>query len=81
MAREGKIEWCTVGHAEQQKCDSLQIPSIECRRASSVEECITKVMVLLGHIDDVNHLYVLSACRLIFCLICTKAQRSRCLCS
>uniref|UniRef100_A0A8C1XWF0 Serotransferrin n=1 Tax=Cyprinus carpio TaxID=7962 RepID=A0A8C1XWF0_CYPCA len=42
--QDGKIEWCTVGHAEQQKCDNLQIPSLECRRASSVEECIKKIM-------------------------------------
>lgn len=49
--QDGKIEWCTVGHAEQQKCDNLQIPSLECRRASSVEECIKKIMVLLGHMD------------------------------
>nr|AFM38728.1 transferrin variant 4 [Carassius gibelio] len=42
--QDGKIEWCTVGHAEQQKCDSLQIPRMECRRASSVEECIQKIM-------------------------------------
>ncbi|CAM4594251.1 unnamed protein product [Leuciscus chuanchicus] len=39
-----KIQWCTISHAEQQKCDSLQIPRLECRRASSVEECIQKVM-------------------------------------
>ncbi|KAK7162836.1 hypothetical protein R3I93_007009 [Phoxinus phoxinus] len=39
-----KIQWCTISHAEQQKCDGLQIPRIECRRASSVDECIQKVM-------------------------------------
>ncbi|MGD1441005.1 hypothetical protein ACP6H9_26920, partial [Vibrio harveyi] len=43
-SQDHKIEWCTVGHAEQQKCDNLQIPSLECRRASSVEECIKKIM-------------------------------------
>uniref|UniRef100_A0A672LGA8 Serotransferrin n=1 Tax=Sinocyclocheilus grahami TaxID=75366 RepID=A0A672LGA8_SINGR len=43
-SQDRKIEWCTVGHAEQQKCDNLQIPSLECRRASSVEECIKKIM-------------------------------------
>uniref|UniRef100_A0A8C1RPD2 Serotransferrin n=1 Tax=Cyprinus carpio TaxID=7962 RepID=A0A8C1RPD2_CYPCA len=42
--QDGKIEWCTISHAEQQKCDNLQIPSMECRRASSVEECIKKIM-------------------------------------
>uniref|UniRef100_A0A8C2E5S2 Serotransferrin n=1 Tax=Cyprinus carpio TaxID=7962 RepID=A0A8C2E5S2_CYPCA len=40
----GKIEWCTISHAEQQKCDNLQISSMECRRASSVEECFKKIM-------------------------------------
>uniref|UniRef100_A0A673GJN7 Serotransferrin n=1 Tax=Sinocyclocheilus rhinocerous TaxID=307959 RepID=A0A673GJN7_9TELE len=43
-SQDRKIEWCTIGHAEQQKCDNLQIPSLECRRASSVEECIKKIM-------------------------------------
>ncbi|XP_052470187.1 transferrin-a [Carassius gibelio] len=43
-APDGKIEWCTISHAEQQKCDSLQIPRMECRRASSVDECIQKIM-------------------------------------
>ncbi|XP_077079969.1 transferrin-a [Siphateles boraxobius] len=43
-ATDRKIQWCTISHAEQQKCDSLQIPRMECRRASSVEECIQKVM-------------------------------------
>lgn len=43
-AQDRKIQWCTISHAEQQKCDGLQIPRIECRRASSVEECIQKVM-------------------------------------
>lgn len=83
-AQDRKIQWCTISHAEQQKCDGLQIPRLECRRAESVEECIQKVMVLLGHMSaevDVNHLYLLSTCRLIICFIFTKAQRSRCLCS
>ncbi|XP_067310104.1 serotransferrin-1-like isoform X2 [Pseudorasbora parva] len=43
-APDGKIQWCVISHAEQQKCDGLQIPRVECRRASSVEECIQKVM-------------------------------------
>nr|AAL57604.1 transferrin variant A [Cyprinus carpio] len=42
--QDGKIEWCTISHAEQQKCDNLQIASMECRRASSVEECFKKIM-------------------------------------
>uniref|UniRef100_A0A8C2E5X1 Serotransferrin n=1 Tax=Cyprinus carpio TaxID=7962 RepID=A0A8C2E5X1_CYPCA len=42
--QDGKIEWCTISHAEQQKCDNLQISSMECRRASSVEECFKKIM-------------------------------------
>nr|AAL57602.1 transferrin variant B [Carassius gibelio] len=42
--QEGKIQWCTISHAEQLKCDSLQIPYMDCQRASSVEECIQKIM-------------------------------------
>nr|AAP86289.1 transferrin variant C [Carassius cuvieri] len=42
--QDGKIQWCIISHAEQQKCDSLQIPRMECRRTSSVEECIQKIM-------------------------------------
>ncbi|KAJ8012325.1 hypothetical protein DPEC_G00067490 [Dallia pectoralis] len=45
------IKWCTVGHAEQEKCDLWSINSeekkgtkIECPNAVSVEECIKKIM-------------------------------------
>lgn len=40
------IEWCTISHAEQQKCDKLtsKIPRMACKRASSVEECFSKIM-------------------------------------
>ncbi len=38
------VQWCNVGHLEKAKCDSLQIPNIECLEANSVDECITKVM-------------------------------------
>lgn len=46
------IKWCTVGAAETEKCDTWSISSIEndvstieCQSASSVEECIKKIMV------------------------------------
>uniref|UniRef100_A0A6Q2X2G3 Serotransferrin n=1 Tax=Esox lucius TaxID=8010 RepID=A0A6Q2X2G3_ESOLU len=45
------IKWCTVGHAEEQKCDMWSINSateggdkIECPNAGSVEECIKKIL-------------------------------------
>lgn len=48
------IEWCTIGHAEKKKCDKINsvVPRMECRSGSSVEDCIKKVMVLLGHMDE-----------------------------
>ncbi|XP_026138871.1 serotransferrin-1-like [Carassius auratus] len=42
--QDRKIEWCTISHAEHQNCDSLQIPRMDCRNASSVDECIKKIM-------------------------------------
>ncbi|XP_056599109.1 transferrin-a [Triplophysa dalaica] len=39
-----RVRWCNVGHGEKAKCDSLQISDIECLMASSVDECIPKVM-------------------------------------
>ncbi|XP_036412088.1 serotransferrin-2-like [Colossoma macropomum] len=46
------IKWCTVGHAEQVKCDIWSINNmdergisrIECHREQSVEDCIRKIM-------------------------------------
>ncbi|MFT7819071.1 serotransferrin-1-like [Arapaima gigas] len=45
------IKWCAVGHAETKKCDEWSVHSedgsvtkIECQQASSVEECIKKIM-------------------------------------
>ncbi|KAI2667448.1 Serotransferrin-1 [Labeo rohita] len=44
--KDRSIEWCTISHAEQQKCDKLnsKIPRIACKRESSVEECFKKIM-------------------------------------
>ncbi len=52
LAKDPTIEWCIISHEEQQKCDNLQISGLECRRTSSVEECIKKIMVLLGHMEE-----------------------------
>ncbi|KAG1969302.1 transferrin-a [Pimephales promelas] len=41
-ASESRIRWCTISHAEKDKCDKLDI--MECRSATSVDECIQKVM-------------------------------------
>ncbi|XP_043074633.1 transferrin-a [Puntigrus tetrazona] len=45
LPQDRPIEWCTISHAEQEKCDKLntQIPRIACKRASSVDECIQKI--------------------------------------
>ncbi len=54
LPQDRPIEWCTISHPEQQKCDKISslIPLIKCQRASSVEECIKKIKVLLGHMDE-----------------------------
>ncbi|XP_036412089.1 transferrin-a [Colossoma macropomum] len=48
----GGIKWCTVGHAEKDKCDKWSLNSadesgnarIECHLEQSVEDCIRKIM-------------------------------------
>ncbi|KAA0719055.1 Serotransferrin-2 Serotransferrin II [Triplophysa tibetana] len=39
-----RVKWCNVGHDEKAKCDNLQLSDVECLMASSVDECIPKVM-------------------------------------
>ncbi|KAF4117925.1 hypothetical protein G5714_002478 [Onychostoma macrolepis] len=62
-----RIEWCTVSHAEHRKCDSLMIPGLDCIRASSVEDCIKKIM--RGEADaiavDSGHVYIAGKCGLV----------------
>ncbi|XP_051985334.1 transferrin-a [Xyrauchen texanus] len=61
------IQWCAVGHLEQQKCDSLGIDRLECRRAQSVDECIK--MVKKGEADafaaDGGQVYIAKKCGLV----------------
>ncbi|XP_067310105.1 serotransferrin-1-like [Pseudorasbora parva] len=77
-APDGKIQWCVISHAEQQKCDSLQIPRVECRRASSVEECIQKVM--RGEADffaaDGGQVYIAGKCGLVPAMVEQKDEQS-----
>ena len=42
--KDPTIGWCVISNEEQKKCDNLQIPRLGCQRASSVEECIKKIM-------------------------------------
>ncbi|XP_048020399.1 serotransferrin-2-like [Megalobrama amblycephala] len=63
------IQWCTISHREQTKCDKLSshIPRMDCRRASSVEDCIKKVM--RGEADffavDGGLVYIAGKCGLV----------------
>uniref|UniRef100_G3PK34 Serotransferrin n=1 Tax=Gasterosteus aculeatus aculeatus TaxID=481459 RepID=G3PK34_GASAC len=48
-AASSAIKWCAVGHAETSKCDSwsiniLNVATIICQNAPTVEECLTKIM-------------------------------------
>uniref|UniRef100_A0A8C1AWU8 Serotransferrin n=1 Tax=Cyprinus carpio carpio TaxID=630221 RepID=A0A8C1AWU8_CYPCA len=72
--QDGKIEWCTISHAEQQKCDNLQIPSMECRRASSVEECIKKIMEADALAVDGGEVYIAGKCGLVPVMVEQKAS-------
>lgn len=73
-----KIQWCTVSHAEQQKCDGLQIPRKECRRASSVEECIQKVMRREADFfaADGGQVYIAGKCGLVAAMVEQYNQQS-----
>ncbi|KAF4117078.1 hypothetical protein G5714_001631 [Onychostoma macrolepis] len=41
---KNKVEWCAIGHQEKTKCDNLPDSPMDCRMASSVDECIKKIM-------------------------------------
>ncbi|KAK2901154.1 hypothetical protein Q8A67_009269 [Cirrhinus molitorella] len=73
-----KIEWCTVDHAEHQKCESLQIPGMECRRTSSVEECIKRIMCREADAIavDAGHVYIAGKCGLVPVMVEQYDQRS-----
>lgn len=76
--QDRKIKWCTVGHAEQQKCDSLQIPRMECQNASSVEECIKKIMRKEADAIAVDggQVYIAGKCRLVPVMVEQYIQES-----
>ncbi|KAI7810198.1 transferrin [Triplophysa rosa] len=73
------IKWCNVGHAEKNKCDSLGISDIECLMASSVDECIPKVM--RGEMDafasDGGQVYAADSCGL-FVAMAEQYEKDKC---
>lgn len=65
-SKSHEITWCTVGHAEKNKCDMWTFMSvddqtnirIECQDGSTVDNCISKIMVMSdnkSHISFVSH--------------------------
>ncbi|TRY93686.1 hypothetical protein DNTS_029396 [Danionella cerebrum] len=83
-ASDRKIQWCTVGHAEQQKCDSLQqIPRLECRTESSVDDCIKKIMRKEADAITVDggQVYIAGKCGLVPVMVEQNNERKEEFCS
>ncbi|KAK9979588.1 hypothetical protein ABG768_013010 [Culter alburnus] len=79
-APDHTIKWCVISHGEHFKCDklSLYIPRLECRRASSVEDCIKKVK--RGEADffaaDSGQVYIAGKCGLVPAMVEQYDQQS-----